>query len=379
VGRVGKWDLGAINMQTAESDKLDLPAENFGVVRLRRTIINENSFIGGMLTTRLNDRNKSNIATGIDGVYRVIGDDYFSFSLAQSFDDTLSDAGFGSFDKTARIRASLERRRSTGLGYNLSYVWSASNYKPGIGFVTREDFKRFGNSLFYGKIFDENSSFYNYVLQLKGEIYLRNTDNNRESTKLGPSLYIGLKSGAFMKFNFCRSFESLDEIFELSDSAFVPLGEYNFSSFEGIYQTPFGRKIRSNFVFSGGSFFDGTRQTFEIAPTWNISPHLEFGGAYIFNRVRFEERNQKFSGNIIRIRVKGALNTKYSGNAFFQYNGETNQTSVNIRLRYNPKEGNDLYLVYSELFNEENSNSMPVPPRSESKSLIIKYSYTFSL
>jgi len=377
VGRVGKWDLGVINMQTAESDAL--PAENFGVLRMRRNVINENSFIGGMLTARINSRNNNNIATGVDGVYRVFDDDYFSFSLAQSFDDTLSDVGISSFDKTARLRTSWKRRTNTGFGYNLSYVWSASNYKPGIGFVTREDFKRFGNNLFYGKIFNENSSIYNYIVRLNGEVYLRNSDNAKESSNFGPSLDLSLKSGTSFGINFNRVFEFLDEIFELSDSAFVPVGKYNFDTVEGYYQTPFGRKLRSKFVFSIGSFFDGTRQSFEIAPSWNVSPHLEVGGAYIFNRVRFDDRDQKFNGNIIRIRVKGALNTKYSGNAFFQYNGDTNQTSINIRLRYNPKEGNDLYLVYSELFNEENSDSMPIPPRSESKSLLIKSSYTFSL
>ncbi len=383
VGRVGKWDLGAINMQTAESD--ELPAENFSVLRMRRNVINENSFLGGMLTTRINDRstkfdrNMNNVSVGIDGVYRIMNDDYFSFALARSFDDTLSDAGISSFDKTARVRASLKRRRNTGLGYDLSYVWSASDYKPGIGFVTREDFKRFGNSLFYGKIFDENSSLYNYVFRLNGEVFLRNSDNAKESTSFGPSLDLSFKTGAFTGINFNRTFEFLDEEFELSDSTIVPIGKYNFSTINGYYGTPFGRKLRTTFSFSFGSFFDGTRQSFEISPSWNVSPHLELGGAYIFNRVRFDDRDEKFNGNILRLRAKAALNTQYSGNAFIQFNGETDQFSVNIRLRYNPKEGNDLFLVYSELLNDETIKSIPIAPRSESQSLLVKYSYTFSL
>jgi len=182
-----------------------------------------------------------------------------------------------------------------------------------------------------------------------------------------------------MGFNIYRSFEFLDEEFELSDSAIVPIGEYNFSTFEGSYSTPWGRKLRSNFSVSFGTFFDGTRQSFEIDPSWNISPHLEVGGTYVLNRVRFDDRNQKFNGNIYRVKIKGALNTKYSANAFFQINGETDQFSLNIKLRYNPKEGNDLFIVYSELLNDEGSISTPLPPRSESKSFLIKYSYTFSL
>ena len=35
VGRVGAWDVGLIDMQTGRSS--DLPSENFGVLRLRRS------------------------------------------------------------------------------------------------------------------------------------------------------------------------------------------------------------------------------------------------------------------------------------------------------------------------------------------------------
>ena len=375
VGRIGSWDLGAVNMQTAESS--GLPSENFGVLRMRKQVINDNSFVGGMLTSRLNDIGQNNIAAGIDGLYRVFGDDYFSFALAQSFDDTLSDAGFSSFNETARLRTSWKRRTNTGFGYNLSYTWSAPGYKPGIGFITREDYKRFGNSLFYGRFADKNSSIYNYTVRFNGEVYLRNSDESRESTNFGPQFDLRFKSGAFASVNFERRFEDLDEIFELSDDVSVPTGKYTFTTFNGFYQTPWGRNIRASLNLNYGSFYDGTQRSIGIEPSWSISPHLEISGAYIINRIRFDVRDKKFDGNIIRIKVKAALNTEITGNAFFQINSDTKQTSLNVRLRYNPREGNDLYIVYSELLNEDQPDVLPLPKRSESRMIIIKYSYTF--
>jgi len=360
-------------MQTAKSG--DIPSENFGVFRLRRQVINEYSLIGGMLTSRMNNKGNNNFAAGIDGVYRVFGDDYFSFSFARSFDDTLR----GSLDSSSRLRTSWKRRINTGFGYDISYVWAASNYKPGVGFITREDFKRFGNYIFYGKILNEKSSIYNYNVRLNGELILRNSDNKTESSNFGPALFVSFKSGAATGFLIGRSYESLDEVFELSDSAAVDTGNYTFTSIEGFYQSPWARKIKAALNASIGNFYDGTRRSFGIEPSWNVSPHLELGGAFVINRIRFDDRNQKFDGNIVRIKIKATLNTVYSGNAFFQYNSETKQTSLNVRLRYNPKEGNDLYIVYSELLNEEDKIATPVPPRSESKSLLIKYSYTFQV
>ena len=51
VGRVGGWDVGALNMQTAESG--DVAGENLGVARVRRQVLNENSYLGGIATSRL--------------------------------------------------------------------------------------------------------------------------------------------------------------------------------------------------------------------------------------------------------------------------------------------------------------------------------------
>ena len=42
VGRIGDWDLGFLDMQTARNG--DHPSENFGVLRLRRQVLNPGSY-----------------------------------------------------------------------------------------------------------------------------------------------------------------------------------------------------------------------------------------------------------------------------------------------------------------------------------------------
>ena len=44
-GKVGSWDIGLLNMQTGRYEDID--TENFGVLRLRREVINPYSFAGG--------------------------------------------------------------------------------------------------------------------------------------------------------------------------------------------------------------------------------------------------------------------------------------------------------------------------------------------
>jgi len=81
VGRAGPWDIGFLDIQTQafktkESNGIDLPSENFGVLRIRRQVINSNSYIGGILTSRLGTDGTYNEVIGLDGIINVTGNDY---------------------------------------------------------------------------------------------------------------------------------------------------------------------------------------------------------------------------------------------------------------------------------------------------------------
>ena len=69
-------------MQTDESQALS--SENFGVLRLRRQVLNAYSYAGAMMTSRLGTDGSYNLAYGLDGVLRVAGDDYLTLQWAQT-------------------------------------------------------------------------------------------------------------------------------------------------------------------------------------------------------------------------------------------------------------------------------------------------------
>ena len=60
-------------MQTDATD--DLPGENFGVLRLRRNVLNPSSTAGLMATTYYGG-GRHNVAFGADTSLRLCGDDY---------------------------------------------------------------------------------------------------------------------------------------------------------------------------------------------------------------------------------------------------------------------------------------------------------------
>lgn len=128
---------------------------------------------------------------------------------------------------------------------------------------------------------------------------------------------------------------------------------------------------------SVGSFFDGWRWQTEVRPTWNPSRHLEVGGTYQANVVWFRDRNQRFVAHVARTRIRVALNREVSTNAFLQYNSAARLATADVRFRYNFGQGNDLWLVYTEGFNLDRNRTTPALPVTDTRSVLLKYTYTF--
>jgi len=53
------------------------------------------------------------------------------------------------------------------------------------------------------------------------------------------------------------------------------------------------------------------------------------------------------------------------------------QVTANVRLRFNPREGNDLYLVFNEGLNTHRTGKTPYRPYYSGRAVMIKYSYMF--
>jgi hypothetical protein len=143
-------------------------------------------------------------------------------------------------------------------------------------------------------------------------------------------------------------------------------------------RTPRGKLLYTDFTFTAGTFYDGWKVSFGLTPFWSLSPSLELSGNYQLNQVEFPDRMQKFSAHIGRLRVLAMLSTKFSASAFIQYNTATDIVIANIRLRYNPREGNDLYVVYNEGLNTNRNHEESFLPLTSTRTVMLKYTYTFN-
>jgi hypothetical protein len=374
-GRVGKHDLGLLTMQTAApSDSLQ--SENFTVLRVRRQAFNPYSYLGLLATNRTDFNGNYNATYGLDATVRVTEDDYLAVKLAQSFDNQLDNPPFSVHPTRAFLF--WEKRRYDGFSYRLSYSHAGKDWKPGMGFEDRGSYDSGRFDFSYGWVFGNKSKLLR--LQAYQETFLlRNyVSGKTETTMTQTGFELETKKGWFLSPTFVVSREYVPEAFDLG-KATVPKGEYGFGQLEVVAYSPFAGKVGLFAELTGGGFYDGDLVSATLMPRWNVSPHLSLEGTYQYSHANFAERNQTYTAHLGKLKAEYLFNTKLSLAAFLQYSSDEQVFVENVRLRYNPREGNDLFIVFNDILNASRSRELPQLPFSDNRAVVVKYTYTLKL
>ena len=378
VGRIGDWDLGFLDMQTARKE--DIPSENFGALRLRRQVLNPYSYAGLKLTNRIDEEGNYNFAYGLDGIFRVFEKEYLTLKWGQTFEDQAAQKQASNFLDTAMFLAELTRRTDVGFDYELVAARRGKDFSPGLGYTKRKNFTQLQWGARYDWLLKKGTPIRQVSpLQFKGFVVLRNEDSSVESAQLDYDIDLEWKSGAAATLDFQMDYEDLTEDEDFPKDTVVPAGSYTTFEAKGGFDMPNRRLFRTDFDWAFGGFYDGWRLECGVKPTWNVSRHLEMISEYEVNVVRFPERNQGFNAHVVRLRTRAALNTHISLNAFVQYNTANDRFSTNIRFRYNFREGNDLWLVYNENLNTDREDKVPRKLVTRGRTVLLKYTNTFGI
>lgn len=373
--RIKDWDIGLMDLQTASFE--ELPSENFGALRLKRRTFNQYSYLGGMLTSRLGVDGTYNFAYGLDGVIRVFGDDYLTIRWAQTLHDSAENNPL-SLDPT-NIYVNWERRKQEGLSYSAGINYSGTEFDPGIGFEMIDNFIATAPSLRYTWISPEKSWLQSHNIWLFNYAFFGVPGNSLLIYNLNPAWTFTSKNSWTGSIGPVYRIDHLDEDFELSESVVVPSGRYSYLGSELMLQTPGTSSFYTIFMFQGGGYFDGYKLTPSIQPKWNIGASMELGGMYQLDLIRFPDRDQQLNNHIAGLQTLYMFSTRLSLSAFVQYNSAINKVLSNVRFRYNPKEGTDLYIVFNEGRNTYLYREVPNLPVYNQRNITLKFTYTFEV
>ena len=373
VGRSGGWDFGMINMQTHDNDVQN--GENFTVLRAKSRIFNPTSDAGILITNRVGIDGSYNTAYGLDASINLFGQDFLNIRWAQTFDGDIEDNSLFSLDPSF-LKIWLTRNTNRGFSYGLSGSFAGKNFNPGLGFQQRENYLRFGNRTQY-TFAPAASKIFRHGFDSGGVAHWNKETKEIESLFWRMGWNVIWNNNMSIKASYRPRIENLQESFDLSDDVTIPAGRHDFGSTEIEFTSPGTNAFFTSVGIEIGTLYDGDYTKIELAPNWAVNSSLELTASYEYNNADYDQRNQYFRAHLLGLKALYMFSTKASVAAFIQYNSLDATYGGNFRFRYNPSEGNDLYIVYNDDLNIRRSRFDPELPFSNQRQMIVKYSYTF--
>ena len=339
-GKIGAFDVGALNIQTGNELLSGAQTTNFTVLRVKRDILRR-STIGGIFT----NRSVSLLGDGSNQVYGIDG--RFAF-----FDD-LTLLGYVARTRTAdrpgRDASYLAQADYAGdrYGVNLAHLVIEDNFNPEVGFVRRDNIRRTTAS---GR-FSPRPSSIDWVrrFSLSADLdYTQSADDRvLETRQQDVAFEVQLENSDRFTVSATDRYELLRQPFTIAPGVVVPVGGYGFRSVLVGYAFGQQRPVSGLIAVGTGELWNGDitvvelgRGRVEVTPQLSVEPSLSL------NWVELPEGN--FTTGLSRVRVSYTVSPRMFFSGLLQHNSSGNTFSTNVRLRWEYSPGSELFVVYTE-------------------------------
>ncbi len=380
-GKVNGWQLGILNMQTTGVSADSIHAHNFSVFRTRKDIDSIGSFIGGIITNRINTdtTNASAQSFGIDFVKRINTQLLFEGGIA----GTSEDMDLGQISKSLYLHTGIFKNTNTGFNFGSFIDLIGKEFNPVMGYLDENDYGLISGNIGYQFSAKEESAAQYWYINTKESYRWKLSSGDRETFNANLFPGVSLKNGAEIEFSiFEYKIDSLFEDFILDDDNAIAAGTYKMLSNTLNLTSPQKSAYFAEMSITYGGFYGGKR--FSISPfmNYNINKHLSTGITYEYNHIAFEKYlddpiQTVYESNLIRVNFSVLLSTKFSIKLFTQFDDVSDQLSSNLRIRYNPQEGTDLYIVLNQGLHSDRTRLDPHLPALNSQAVTIKFVNTF--
>ena len=354
-GKQNGWGIGALNMQTADVKDKEISAQNFSVFRWRKYYDAKGSFWGGIITNRFSTGNNSvsNQSYGLGAVNNINDKWSVGFGTAVTYDSLVNKT----FDKNSFINVFLTKNVNEGFFHGMNFEHVGKNFNPAIGFNPETDYCFI--SLSNGKRTRINGIHSINYWSIKTELQYR----WKLLSQLTETRFANIKGELDWKKGSALSLipaefkeDRLFESWQINDNILVPAGYYQM--FTGIldYIYDESKSYTGEFLGKYGDFYGGKIFTLNPSFDYIINRFFRININYEYNQINFpmdfsESKNPVYRSNLIALNLTITQSSKFSIKLLAQYDDNSNSLGGNLRLRYNPKEGTDLYIVYNSALN----------------------------
>ncbi|HYR84283.1 MAG TPA: DUF5916 domain-containing protein [Terriglobia bacterium] len=364
-GKIGAFTLGALNAQTGDQGTSGAPAANFTVLRVKRDILRRSS-IGAMYThrTATPGRIGSNDGYGVDSTFSFYQNVRFDAYLAQTHTasrhgDDLSYRGF--FDYNA-----------DRFGFQAERLTIEPNFLPEIGFLKRTDMRRNASQVRFSPRPTSVKHVRRFVMQANIN-YVTNNENRLDTREQGATFQTEFVNSDVASISFVDTFERLVRPFNVATGINIPIGGYNFHTFQVSYAAGQQRRVSGTLVYEAGKFYSGDRQTVSVnAARMQVTPQVSMEPSLSLNFVDLREGS--FTATVVRNRVTYTITPRMYISGIVQYNSSTTSFGSNLRLRWEYKPGSEVFVVYTD---DYDTAAQPNVTSLRNRALVVKMNRLF--
>jgi hypothetical protein len=339
-GRVERWNVGLLDVETGAVDDLHLGGQNLLVARVSRNLFRQ-SFVGAFLTHGNPSGQGANTLAGVDARLATstfrggknLSLDLFAFVTDDEASGRRDHAWGGKIDYPNDL-----------WDVALTFKEIGAAFRPALGFVRRAGIRKMNAKADFmprpgragiRQLFFEGSV--QYVSDLDG----RALDWVVVASPLG----LRTNSGDAFRLEWAPQFERLDEPFEIQEGIFIPAGEYRYHAWLAQVETAERRRWVTTLEARWGSFYDGDLVRIGGGLTVKPSPHLRLSAEGEWSRGSLPTGD--FTAEVFTGRLELNFTPDLGWSNLLQYDSDSRELGFQSRLRWRLRPGSDLFVVFN--------------------------------
>ena len=358
-GRAGKFQLGLLNIQTAEEEQSSTPSTNFSVVRVRRDFLRRSN-VGGVITHRAPIDGVTNTVVGADANLFFFNDLTITSYLTQS--RTGSNAGSCGDNPLGLSSANCEGISYRGefdyspdlYGIRYEHLYVGADFDPQVGFLRRDAFRRNYASTRFSPRPGGDRAIRRHVFEAEFDYITGSEDGVLETREAQLSYRAELRGNDQWNIDVSNNYEFLREPFNVIPGQRIPAGVHKFSDFRTNYVLGTQRRIAGTISGGTGSFYGGTntelayRGNIELSPAFILEPGITLNWITLPELPGTTTGERKFDTQVISTRASYMFSPYMALSALVQYNSTSSSLGSSVRFRWEYAPGSDIFVVYSD-------------------------------
>jgi hypothetical protein len=338
-GRIGRFSVGALSIQTGENEARTSEGANVSVLRLKRDVLRR-SAIGAILTSRARQESFEgrNDVAGVDGLFNF----YTNLSINTLWARSMSTDSTGT-GNTYRAQLDYSGDRYSA---QAEHLMVDARFRPDMGFLRRSDIRKNSGSFKFSPRPKKVNRVRKYYAQ--GAVsHIKNTGGRLEFREASTEAGIEFQNGDKVSVGATSTYEYIPRSFAIAAGVQVPVGGFTYDNVRFSYAQARQRKVSGTFALDVGTLYGGNRIGVSLSRARvNMSTRLSIEPSININHVELTQG--AFTNTLIGSRITETVTPRLFVSALIQYNAGTTSLANNIRLRWEYQPGSELFIVYND-------------------------------